>query len=578
MAQAHLIRTFLRPHARPLGFAAALQVLQAAGNLYLPILNADIVDNGVVKADLGHIARIGALMLGINIVLCVASLVSVRLSSWAATAVGADLRAAVHDRVRSFSVVELNRFGVASLTTRSVNDVQQVQVFAQAALSLLVISAVTALGAVVLAVRQGPRLSPLLVGTLAAVLVLAGWVMVRLLPMFRSVQVRTDGLNQVLREQIAGVRVARAFLRTGSERARFERANAGITDAQLRAGRVFAIVTPLVLVIANLSSVGVLWFGGRLVAGGSMPIGSLTAFLLYILQILLYVVIGVTVLTLLPRALASAHRIQEVLDTVPAIADPAEPVEPRDVTGAVAFRNVTFGYAGSERPVLDDLTLTFPPGRTTAILGGTGSGKTTLLNLVPRFLDATGGDVLVNGVAVGAQAAERLRAGIGLVPQAAFLFAGTVAGNLRFGRPEATEDELWRALETAQAADFVAALPGRLDARVERGGVNLSGGQRQRLSIARALVRRPSLYLFDDCFSALDAATDARLRAALSAETGDATVVIATQRAGTVAAADQIIVLDAGAVVGVGTHPELLADCRTYQQIIASQLEWGAAA
>ncbi|GAA2000754.1 ABC transporter ATP-binding protein [Catenulispora subtropica] len=578
MAQAHLIRTFLRPHARPLGFAAALQVLQAAGNLYLPILNADIVDHGVVKGDLGYIARAGAAMLGINVVLCVAALVSVRLSSWVAMAVGADLRAAVHGRVQSFSVVELNRFGVASLTTRSVNDVQQVQLFAQAALSLLVISTVTALGAVVLAVRQGPRLSLLLVGTLTAVLVLAGWVMVRLLPMFRSVQERTDGMNQVLREQIAGVRVARAFLRTGSERARFERANAGITGASLRAGRVFAVVTPLVLVIANLSGVGVLWFGGRLVADGSMPIGSLTAFLLYILQILLYVVIGVTVLTLLPRALASSHRIQEVLDTVPAVADPAEPVEPEAVTGAVAFRNVTFGYAGSERPVLDGLTLAFPPGRTTAILGGTGSGKTTLLNLVPRFLDATAGDVLVNGVAVGEQAAERLRAGIGLVPQAAYLFAGTVGDNLRFGRPDATDEQLWRALEVAQARDFVDALPGRLDARVERGGVNLSGGQRQRLSIARALVRQPSLYLFDDCFSALDAATDARLRAALSTETGDATVVIATQRAGTVLAADQIIVLDGGSVAGVGTHPELLADCPTYQQIIASQLEWGAAA
>jgi ATP-binding cassette subfamily B protein len=578
VAQTHLIRTFLRPHARPLGFAAALQVLQAAGNLYLPILNADIVDHGVVKGDLGYILRAGAAMLGINVVLCVAALVSVRLSSWVAMAVGADIRAAVHDRVRSFSVVELNRFGVASLTTRSVNDVQQVQLFAQAALSLLVISTVTAIGAVVLAVRQGPRLSLLLLVTLTAVLVLAGWVMVRLLPMFRSVQVRTDGMNQVLREQIAGVRVARAFLRTGSEQARFERANAGITDATLRAGRIFALVTPLVLLIANLSSVGVLWFGGRLVADGSMPIGSLTAFLLYILQILLYVVIGVTVLTLLPRAVAGAHRIQQVLDTVPAIADPRAPVEPEAVTGAVAFRNVTFGYAGSERPVLDDLTLAFPPGRTTAILGGTGSGKTTLLNLVPRFLDVTAGDVLVNGVAVGAQATGRLRAGIGLVPQAAFLFAGTVADNLRFGRPEAGEDELWRALEIAQARDFVAALPGQLDARVERGGVNLSGGQRQRLSIARALVRRPSLYLFDDCFSALDAATDARLRAALRSETGDATVVIATQRAGTVMAADQIIVLDGGRVAGVGTHAELLTDCPTYQQIIASQVEWGAAA
>jgi ATP-binding cassette subfamily B protein len=573
-----LIRASLRRYARPLGLLATVQVLQAAGNLYLPTLNADIVDKGVVRADLGYIGRAGATMFGITVVLCAAALVSLRLSSWVSTAIGADVRAAVHDRVQSFSVVELNRFGVSSLTTRSINDVQQVQIFVQAALSLLVLSVVTSLGAVVLAVRQGPRLSLLLVGTLAAVLILAGWVMVKLLPMYRSVQVRTDGLNQVLREQIAGVRVARAFLRTGSEQARFERANAGITDATLRAGRVFAVVTPLVLAIANLSGVGVLWFGGRFVAHGSMPIGSLTAFLLYILQILLYVVIGVTVLTLLPRALASAHRIQEVLDTVPSIADPPAPVVPGSDTGTVAFRHVTFGYAGSERPVLDDLTFAFLPGRTNAVLGGTGSGKTTLLNLVPRFLDVTAGDVLVNGVGVREQGTERLRGGIGLVPQTAFLFAGTVADNLRFGRPDATEEQLWRALDTAQARDFVAAMPGQLDARVERGGVNLSGGQRQRLSIARALVRRPRLYLFDDCFSALDAATDARLRTALRTDAADATVVIATQRAGTVMGADQIIVLDAGSVAGIGTHPELLADCRTYQEIIASQLEWGTVA
>ncbi|WP_084215865.1 ABC transporter ATP-binding protein [Pseudonocardia spinosispora] len=573
-----LIRTFLRPYAGRLGIIAALQILQAAGNLYLPTLNANIINNGVVKADLGYIFRAGGVMLAITVVLCAGSLVTLYLYSWVSASVGANIRTALYQRVQSFSVIDLNRFGVSSLTTRGVNDVQQVQLFLQVALSLLLIAVVTTVGAVILALGQGPGLSLLLGVTLAAMLVLSGWVMSRLVPMFGVVQVRTDGLNQVLREQIAGVRVIRAFLRTPSETGRFDRANRDITAATLRAGQVFAQVTPLVLAITNLASVGVVWFGGKLVANGSMPIGNLVAFLLYILQILLYVGVGMTVLLLLPRAVASAQRIQQVIDTVPAIAEPSDPVTPETHTGAVEFRHVSFGYAGSERPVLNDLTFALRPGQTNAIVGGTGSGKTTLLNLIPRFLDTTEGAVLVNGVEVPGQSIEQLRAGIGLAPQTAQLFAGTVAGNLRFGRPEASEEQLWRALETAQAREFVAGLPGQLDARVERGGTNLSGGQRQRLSIARALVRRPSLYLFDDCFSALDATTDAHLRAALFTETADATVVIVAQRASTVLDADQIIVLDGGRIAGVGTHSELMADCRAYQEIIASQHGWGAAA
>jgi ABC-type multidrug transport system fused ATPase/permease subunit len=573
-----LIRTFLRPYASRLGIIAALQILQAAGNLYLPSLNANIINNGVVKADLGYIFQAGGIMLAITVVLCGGSLVALYLYSWVSMSVGANIRAAIYQRVQSFSVIELNRFGVSSLTTRSVNDVQQVQLFLQVALSLLLIAVVTTIGAVVLAVRQGPGLSLLLVVTLAAILLLSGWVMARLVPMFSVVQVKTDSLNQVLREQIAGVRVIRAFIRTRSEADRFDRANTDITAATLRAGRIFIQVTPLVLAITNLSSVGVIWFGGKLVASGSMPIGNLTAFLLYILQILLYVGVGVTVLLLVPRAVASAQRIQQVIDTVPAIAEPPKPVVPEAVTGAVEFRHVTFGYAGSERPVLNDLTFVFRPGQVNAILGGTGSGKTTLVNLIPRFIDATEGAVLVNGVELTAQSTDQLRAGVGLVPQTAYLFAGTVESNLRFGQPEASEEQLWRALETAQARQFVAGLPGQLDARVERGGANLSGGQRQRLSIARALLRRPSLYLFDDCFSALDAATDARLRTALSVETVDATVVIVAQRASTILNADQIIVLEAGSIAGIGTHPELMAGCQAYREIIASQLGRGVAA
>jgi ATP-binding cassette subfamily B protein len=573
-----LIRTFLRPYTGRLVVIAILQVLQAAGNLYLPNLNAHIINNGVVKADLGYIFRAGGTMLAITVALCIGSLIALYLYSWVSMAVGTNIRTAIYDRVQSFSVIELSRFGISSLTTRAVNDVQQVQVFLQMALGLLLTVVVTTVGAVILAVRQGPGLSLLLGITLAAILLVAGWIMVRLIPMFGCVQVKTDNLNQVLREQISGVRVIRAFLRTDAEEGRFGRANADITEATLRAGRLFALVTPLVMAITNLSSVGVVWFGGKLVANNSMPIGNLTAFLLYILQILLYVGVGVTVLILLPRALASAHRIQQVLGTVPTIADPPEPVLPEAVTGAVEFQHVTFGYAGSERPVLNDLKFAFRPGRINAVLGGTGSGKTTLLNLIPRFLDSTGGVVLVNGVPVRAQSTDQLRAGIGLVPQTAFLFAGTVASNLRFGQPEATEDQLWQALDIAQARDFVTDLPGQLEARVERGGVNLSGGQRQRLCIARAIVRRPSLYLFDDCFSALDAATDARLRAALLAETGDATVVIVAQRASTIMNADQIIVLDAGSIAAIGTHAQLLADCRAYQEIVASQLGWESAA
>ena len=573
-----LADTFLRPYSLRLGVIAIVQLVQSAGNLYLPTLNADIINNGVVRADLGHIGRVGAVMLAITVGLCVTSLISLSLCSWVSMSVGADIRTAVHGRVQSFSVIELNRFGISSLTNRAVNDVQQIQLFLQVAISVLLVSAVTITGAVILAVRQGPGLTLLLVTTMVAIVVVAGWVAVRLLPMFRSVQARTDNLNQVLREQISGVRVARAFLRTGWEEDRFEQANSDITAATLRAGRVFAPIIPLLTGITNLSSVAVFWFGGRLVVNGSMPIGNLSAFLLYIVQILTCVGIGVNVLVLLPRAVASAERIQQVINAVPAIADPPVPAVPDALTGAVEFRHVTYGYAGSERPVLNDLTFAFRPGQTSAILGGTGSGKTTLLNLVPRFLDSTEGAVLVNGIEVRAQLADQLRAGIGLVPQTAFLFAGTVAGNLRFGRPDATEEQLWRALEIAQAVDFVTSLPGGLDARVERGGVNFSGGQRQRLSIARALVRRPSLYLFDDCFSALDAITDARLRAALPAETGAATVVIATQRAATIIDADQIVVLEAGSITGIGTHHQLMAGCRTYQEIIASQLGGRSAA
>ncbi|WP_408623529.1 ABC transporter ATP-binding protein [Kineosporia rhizophila] len=576
-----LLRTYMRPYAWLLVAVVVLQAIEAAGNLYLPNLNADIIDDGVVQSDNDFIWKMGLRMLIVSIVLSVVAVICTYVSSYVAAGTADRIRTAIYRRVQSFSAAEMSRFEVSSLTTRSVNDVQQIQLFVQLALSMLLIALFTSGGAIVMAVREAPRLSPVLIATIAVLLVLTVIVVLRLLPMGREVQERTDRINQVMREQISGVRVTRAFLRTPHERERFEVSNAEVTDVSIRSGRLFAVVLSVATGVTNLASVGVIWFGGKQIADGSLEIGNLTAFILYLLAILIYTVIAVAVLAMVPRAAASADRILQVLNTVPAIGDPPSPQLPQPdsaETGLVELRNVDFGYAGSERPVLHDIDLTFHPGRTTAIIGGTGSGKSTLLRLIPRLLDATGGSVRVNGLEVGAQPVADLRAGIGLVPQTAFLFAGTIAGNLRLGRPEAGDDELWQALEIAQAHDFVSALRDGLDSRVERGGVNFSGGQRQRLAIARALVRRPRLYLFDDCFSALDAATDARLRAALRAGTTDATVVIVAQRASTIMQADQIIVLDNGRVDGIGTHDELLASCLTYQEIVASQLGAGAAA
>jgi ATP-binding cassette subfamily B protein len=471
----------------------------------------------------------------------------------------------------------MDRFGTPSLITRNTNDIQQIQLFVQMGLMLMVIAPIMSVGGVILAVREGAALSPLLAVAVPVMALVIGIVLVMVVPLFRSMQVKIDRINQVLREQITGVRVIRAFVRGRSEAERFNAANADLTDTALRVNRIFALTLPVMMAIMNLSSVAVVWFGGRLVSDGSMPIGNLTAFLTYILQILLAVMMAVMVVILLPRAVASAERVEAVLDTLPSIADPPHPVSPM-LSGVVQFEDVTFGYPGSERPVLEQLSFTLAPGETSAIIGGTGSGKTTLLNLVPRFFDTTSGHVLVNGVDVRDQRQEELWSSLGVVPQAAFLFSGTVASNLRFGRPEASDAELWHALEIAQAHDFVAAMPANLEAPIDQGGTNVSGGQRQRLSIARALVKQPRVYLFDDCFSALDAATDARLRVALKAATPDAAVVIVAQRVSTIMHADQIIVLDEGHIAGMGTHATLLRSCDPYREIVVSQLGEEAAA
>ncbi|MGP0035807.1 MAG: ABC transporter ATP-binding protein [Solirubrobacteraceae bacterium] len=573
-----LLRTYLRRYRRQVAVVVALLVVQTVGNLYLPNLNADIINNGVVKGNIGYIVRTGVVMLAIALLVGVVAIVAVYWASRVAMGTGADIREAVFTRVQGFSAAEINRFGTPSLITRNTNDIQQIQLFLQMALTMMVIAPIMCVGGIILAVHEGAALSPLLAVAVPVMTAFIIVVLILVVPQFRSMQVKIDRINQVLREQITGVRVIRAFVRGRSEERRFGDANASLTATTLRVNRIFALTLPAMMVILNLSSVAVLWFGGRLVSEGSLPIGNLTAFLAYILQILISVMIAVMLVILLPRALASAERVEQVLDTVPTIADPPRPVRPARVTGLVEFDHVTFGYPGSERPVLENLSLALPPDETSAIIGGTGSGKTTLLDLIPRFFDATSGTVLVNGVDVRDQPLEGLWDSIGLVPQAAFLFSGTVASNLRFGRPEASDAELWRALEIAQARDFVAAMPGGLDAPIDQGGTNVSGGQRQRLSIARALVKQPRLYLFDDCFSAIDAATDARLRAALRLATRDAAVVIVAQRVSTIMHADRIIVLDRGRIAGMGTHAELLASCDPYREIVVSQLGEEAAA
>ena len=568
----NLLRIYLRPYTRHVTIVVVLTVMQSIANLYLPNLNADIINNGVVKGDLPYIWRTGAIMLGITLALGMVAIVAVYWSSIASMGVGRDIRAAVFERVQSFSAREMNRLGTPTLITRNTNDVQQIQLFMQIALTILVSAPIMAVGGVIMALREDVQLSALLIVIVPVMAAILAVMLVKAVPLFRSMQVKIDRINQVLREQITGIRVIRAFIRNSYEQQRFETANRDLTSTALRVNRIFVLAMPALMGIMNLSTVAVLWFGSRLVDSGQMPIGNLTAFLMYIMQILVAVMMAVAMVILVPRAEASAARIEEVMHTAPSIADPEQPVEAPSATGVVEFRGVSFGYPGGEHPVLNDLSFVLRPGETTAIIGGTGSGKTTMLNLIPRFFDVTVGEVLVDAVDVRRQLLERLWSTIGLVPQRAYLFSGTVAENLRFGRDDATDAELWHALEVAQARDFVAAMAGQLEAPIDQGGTNVSGGQRQRLAIARALVKKPTVYLFDDCFSALDAGTDARLRAALDLDTRNATVVIVAQRVSTIMHADRIIVMDGGRIVGIGTHAELMSGSDSYREIVESQL------
>ena len=548
-----------------------LTTMQVIANLYLPFLNADIINNGVVTGDVGYIVRVGAIMLGLSLGLAVISVIAVYYSARTAMAFGRDVRGNLFRSVERFSLREVNQFGAPSLITRTTNDVQQVQMLVLMGLTMMIAAPLTMIGGVIMALRTDVELSALLLVIIPVMGVVIAILMSKMVPLFRVMQVKIDRINGVLRENLAGIRVIRAFVRTDHEQERFADANEDLTDTALRVTRLFALTMPSLMLIFNLSSVAIIWFGGHLVDDGNMQIGDLTAFLSYMMQILFSVMMAVMLMVMVPRAAASAERITAVLDTEPKVVDPDVPTEPADRSGLVEFENVEFRYPGAEDPVLSGVNLTIRPGQTTAVVGSTGAGKTTLVNLIPRLYDVTGGRVVVDGVDVREFAQEELWSYLGLVPQKSFLFSGTVGSNVRFGLPDATDEQVWDALDVAQA-DFVREMPEQLDAPIDQGGTNVSGGQRQRLSIARALIRPCPIYIFDDSFSALDYATDARLRAALAQRTRTAAVIIVAQRVSTIRHADQIVVLDGGRVVGVGTHEELMDTCETYQEIVFSQL------
>jgi ATP-binding cassette subfamily B protein len=567
-----LLTSHLRPYRSWLLAVVVLQFVGTMAALYLPSLNADIIDNGVAKGDTGYILRTGTVMLAVALVQIACSVSAVFFGARTAMAFGRDVRADLFHRVGSFSTKEMTRFGAPSLITRNTNDVQQVQMLVLMSCTMMVTAPIMMVGGVVMALREDVGLAWLLLVSVPALVASVGVIVSRMVPGFRLMQTRIDAVNRILREQIAGIRVVRAFVREPFETRRFGEANTELTDVAIRVGRWMATMFPTVMLVLNLSSVAVLWFGAHRVDAVLMQVGSLTAFLAYLVQILMAVMMATFMLVMVPRASVCADRIGEVLDTETSVVPPAEPVTAVGLRGELELRGVAFSYPGAAEPVLHDISLTAHPGQTTAVIGSTGAGKSTLVNLVPRLFDVTAGAVYVDGVDVRDLDPELLWSRIGLVPQKGYLFTGTVASNLRYGKPDATEAEMWEALEIAQARDFVEAMPERLDAPIAQGGTNVSGGQRQRLAIARAVIRRPEIYLFDDSFSALDLATDARLRQALAPVTADATVVVVAQRVSTIVGADQILVLEDGRIVGRGTHEELLADCETYQEIVASQL------
>ncbi|MEV7606806.1 ABC transporter ATP-binding protein [Paenarthrobacter sp. NPDC089322] len=567
-----VLTRFLRPQRRLLVAVVVFQLAQSIASLYLPTLNADIIDNGVAVGDTGYILRLGALMLLITLLQIACAVVAVYFGAKAAMGVGRDLREAIFGRVGEFSEQEVTRFGAPSLITRSTNDVQQVQQLVLTACTLMVAAPMLSIGGVIMAVQLDAQLSWLIAVSVPVLLLGVGLIVTRMVPLFRKMQVRIDAVNRVLREQLTGIRVVRAFVREDMESARFGRANDDVTDVALRAGRLMALMFPVVMLVMNVSSVAVIWFGSFRIEDGSMQVGTLIAFLSYLVQILMSVMMATFMAVMIPRASVSADRIGEVLETDPSVRPPSNPVHVAQRRGELEMRDVGFAYPGAEQPVLSGVTFTARAGQTTAIIGSTGAGKTTLVNLMPRLFDATSGSVRMDGVDIRELHPDLLWGHIGLVPQRPYLFSGTVRSNLLYGKPDATDEELWQALSVAQARDFVEEMEGGLDAAISQGGTNVSGGQRQRLAIARALVKRPELYIFDDSFSSLDTATDARLRHALKHHTNGATLVIIAQRVSSIADADQILVLDDGRIVGRGTHLELLETSVTYREIVSSQL------
>ncbi|MGW1015846.1 ABC transporter ATP-binding protein [Streptomyces niveus] len=573
-----LLRTHLVPYKRAIGLLVVLQLLQTCASLYLPTLNADIIDNGVVKGDTGYIIQFGAFMIAVSILQVIGQIGAVYYGARTASALGRDVRAAIFDRVQSFSAREVGQFGAPSLITRTTNDVQQVQMLVLMSFTLMVSAPIMCVGGIVMALGQDVPLSGVLLAVVPVLGVSVSLIVRRMRPLFRAMQERLDTVNRVLREQITGNRVIRAFVRDEYEKGRFKKANADLTEMQLATGRLMALMFPVVMTVVNVSSVAVVWFGAHRIDSGGMQIGALTAFLAYLMQIVMAVMMATFMFMMVPRAEVCAERIEEVLDTRSSVVPPKMPVRALRRHGHLEVRGAEFRYPGAEEPVLREVSLTALPGETTAVIGSTGSGKSTLLGLVPRLVDATAGEVLVDGENVRGLDPALLARTVGLVPQKPYLFSGTVATNLRYGNPDATDEELWHALDVAQAKEFVTELEGGLNAPISQGGTNVSGGQRQRLAIARTLVQRPEIYLFDDSFSALDYATDAALRAALGRETAEATVVIVAQRVATIRDADRIIVMDEGRVVGEGRHHELMDGNETYREIVLSQLTEAEAA
>ncbi len=568
-----LLTTYLRPYKKALVLVVLLQLVGTIASLYLPSLNGDIIDQGVAQGDTTVILKLGGVMLGIAALQIACSIAAVYFGARVAISYGRDLRAAIFHHVGKLSAREVGHVGAPSLITRTTNDVQQVQMLVLMGVTMLVMAPIMCIGGIVMALREDVALSRLL---LVAVPVLAGsigLIIARMIPLFRAMQGKIDKVNRVLREQITGMRVVRAFVREPHEAKRFGAANEELTALALAVGKLQALMFPTVMVVFNASMVAVLWFGAKRIAGGDLEVGALTAYLSYLMQILVAVMMSTFMGVMIPRAAVCAERINEVLDTQPTVAPPSTVKVPETRTGVVELRGVEYRYPGAVAPVLGDIAFTAKPGQLTAIIGSTGAGKTTLLELIPRLSDPTAGAVLIDGLDVRERDPEELWARIGMVPQRAYLFSGTVASNLRFGNPDATDEQLWSALEIAQAKDFVAAMPQGLESPISQGGTNVSGGQRQRLAIARALLREPGVFLFDDSFSALDLATEAKLRAALKPRMANATMILVAQRVASIVDAEQIIVLDGGKVVGRGTHAELLASNRTYQEIVTSQTE-----